>query len=190
MREWYCARTHFNAEFVAKRHLEQQGFVSFLPTYLIKDKQRHIRIRFLFKGYIFIALDEVSDWPKAHRTIGVHHLITYSPGQPEADHQPWYLMPSPVGSRAIAELYSQLLSMDEIRKGGPPRPPKQIISEGCHVKILSGIFKDEEYGRKALVHWSESDRAGLLMRIFNREVVVEFYHKDLELVPEEINASD
>ena len=182
MRDWYCARTYPNKEFESKRQLERQGFVTFLPCYLFKTKSHHIRVRFLFKSYIFVALDDPSFWPQVHRTIGIHEMLTYAPEQPKADDQPWYLMPSLIGSAAIADLHIQALSLDEIRKGGIPHPPKQIISEGCYVRVLSGFFKDEDYAQKALVHWSEADRAGLIMKIFNRDVVVEFYHKDLEMV--------
>ncbi len=178
MRIWYCARTVPNEEWRAKRHLEQQGMTAFLPLYLKRYGSRNIRPLLLIRNYIFISLSDPGRWPLITRTIGISNLLTFQPDETQSE----YKEPSSLGSEAIEGLRLQALSMDEVRKDGAvPRPPKLVITLGCHVRILRGpltMFNVQE----PIVDWSEQDRASLVLAMFGRDHRFEFYHKDLEVV--------
>lgn len=179
MRIWYCARTAPNEEWRAKRELEQQGMTAFLPLFLRKYGSRNIRPIRLFNNYIFISLPNPADWPLINRTIGIAKLLTYQPDETISE----YREPSALGSEVIEQLRCQALAMDEIRQDGYRiRPPKLVITVGCHVRILRGpltMFNIQE----PIVDWSEQDRASLVLAIFGRDHSFEFYHKDLEVIP-------
>lgn len=180
MRPWYCAQTVPAKERLAQTNLERQGITTFLPGFLKKGPDYHIRLQFLFRGYLFFSIDDPRDWPKVTRSIGVQRVILRSP-----DHKPGvlpYLMPSLVASDAIDKLHSQALSYDEVRRSSKPRQPQRIIGPGCYVRIKAGTFADEPQGQRALVDWSDGQRASLLLEIFKRTVRVEFYQRDLELL--------
>lgn len=177
MREWYCAQTYPNKEFHARDWLNRQGRTNFLPCFLKKYKSHNIRVRLLFHRYIFFVLDDPVEWPSILKPEIIHHVMCCFP---HANAE--YLMPNPVASKSIEELRIKALSYDEIRRGGKFRAPVQLINEGCHVKVLSGVFRDEPQAQRALVDWSDHDRASLILKVFNREIRVEFYHRDLQLV--------
>lgn len=177
MRPWYCARTEPNKEFIARRELERRGITTFLPCYLKKRPNRHIGLYLLFKGYVFISLDDPLSWPLVKRSPGVHDVFTHLP-----DDDSEYQTATPVSTQSVEKLHQQSLALNEIRRH-PGRPKvERLISKGCHVKVTSGLFATEEYAQRALVDWAEDDRAALVLQMFNREVIVEFYLHDLEKV--------
>jgi transcription antitermination factor NusG len=175
MRPWYCARTEPNKEFEARRQLERRGFVVFLPTYLKKYESRNTRLRLLFRNYIFVSFDDPNLWPEVTHTPGILSVITHQP-----EHHT-YLMPSPICSDAIETLRQQALAIDEV-SGGASNHPQQYITAGTYVKVISGYFQGEAQTQKALVHWADHERATLLLNMFNRQVSVQFYQKELEKV--------
>lgn len=189
MPPWFCVQTFPNQEDQARRQLERQGFATFLPLFLVKTKNRHISVRNLFPGYLFVSFDDLALWPRVHRSYGVAKVLTYLPGRPlpragetlpKPPPMPDFFTPLQLTS-SIESLRLQALSMDEIRRGGrEPPPPRQLITTGCYVRVMQGTFAGPD---AALVEWSTPERAGLLMQMFNRKVRVEFYQKDLQLVP-------
>lgn len=181
---WYCAQTQPNKEFEAQDILTHKGFETFLPCYLIKYKSRNIRRKLLFRNYIFVAMDDEVNWPIIHHAPCILRMITYSPEDKEANNQPWYMMPSPVASTAIARLHSLALSQDEIRKGGKIGKPNRVvnlITSGVYVKILRGPMQGFSV-QKPIVEWTDEQMAGLRLMMFGREHKFTFYKKDLEVL--------
>lgn len=189
MRPWYCVHTQPLQELPVKQQLERQGWPCFAPVYLVKSKSRHIHRRYLFRNYIFVSLPDPAYWPRVKNTIGVANVLTHLADAIESkgnlsDIQ--YRMPSAAGSEAIEQLRSQALALDEIKRDGQGRlkqiAPLQLITAGCYVRILNGVFKDAEQGQRALVDWTDHERAALLLELFGRKTKIEFYLKDLEHV--------
>jgi len=56
--EWYVLHTHYNSERIVHRHLEIEGFETFLPLVrtlrLWKNRQKKLTYKALFPGYIFV----------------------------------------------------------------------------------------------------------------------------------------
>lgn len=181
MRAWYCAQTEPNCEYRARKYLELSGIPAFLPTFLTKDKSRHLRVNLLIRGYIFFSLDDPMLWPRVRTISGILKVITSAT---EDNDTPWYAMPSTVASKAIEELRSACLAMDEFRRDGKKTARVQTyITEGCHVRILRGPFTEFSI-QKPIVQWANEQRAMLPILMFGREHEVEFYVKDLEKVEE------
>lgn len=177
MRPWYCAQTEPNKEYHARQNLEQLGIPAFLPTYLVKDVQRHLYPKRLFPNYVFFSLDDPILWPRLKTIEGILRVITNHP-----DSKDGYMMPSNVASEQINRLKALCLSYDEfVRKPGVKPRVQTYITEGCHVRILNGPFGAFSV-QKPIVQWIEEDRAGLLLALFGKEMKVEFYLKDLEKV--------
>jgi len=180
MRAWYCAQTEPNKEHRARKYLELSGIPAFLPTYLTKTKNRHLKVNLLFRGYVFFSLDDPTLWPRVRTITGILRVITHSPVETSA---PWYTMPSPCASTEIETLRKACLSFDEFRRDGSGRivsRPQSYITAGCHVRILRGPLADLSV-QKPIVEWADEERAMLPLMLFGREHKIEFYTKDLEL---------
>lgn len=183
MRQWYCARTHYNQEFEARKHIERSGHAVFLPSYLVKSGSGNIRTKLLFRNYIFFSLDDPMLWPRIRNTFGIADVLLYSPEEDKDGDIPWYQMPSAIGSAAIETLRALALTYDQIRrKAGEviPTRPLQIITAGCHVRILRGPLTEFSIQRP-IVEWADDKRALLPFMLFGREFKAEFYLRDLEL---------
>lgn len=179
-RAWYCASVEPNQERIAQKYLNMVGVPTFLPGYLVKQKppkRRNIEFKLLFRGYIFFSITDPALWPSVRYTKGVSRVLLR--GDKDT---PWYQMPGSVASEDVEQLRTKALSYDEVRRNGGARQTMQYIDAGVFVKIKSGPLADEPFAQRALVHWSEGERAQLLLMMFNREVKCEFYHRDLEVV--------
>jgi transcription elongation factor/antiterminator RfaH len=84
---WYVAATHPQKEHIAARHLERQGFKTFLPRF--EKVRRHsqkmnIVLASLFPSYIFVSFDvHAQPWHKIRSTFGVRHLLGPNPSRPQ-----------------------------------------------------------------------------------------------------------
>jgi transcription antitermination factor NusG len=178
MRPWYCAQTHPQKEPHARDELERQGFTVFMPSFLVKDNHKHILARRLFAGYLFVSLDDWRLWPQVKNTYFIAGMMTH---QPEGSD---YRMPNAIASDAIEKLRVLALSMDEVQRGGKERakaPAQQIITAGCLVRIKTGplvVFNIQQ----PVVDWTDGQRAALLLAMFGREMRIEFFVHELELV--------
>ena len=183
---WYCAQIHVGQEQRASIELARQGVVSFLPCFLVKQRDRHVARRLLFSNYLFIKLVSPSDWPVVEHSYGVNRMLVYPPSQCE------YYMPQQLTDRSVESLREQALSFDEIQRGGKREEqlPRSLITAGCYVKVNAGVFKDEAFAQKALVDWADAERALLLLTMFKREIKVEFYHRDLILLASDSGGVD
>jgi transcriptional antiterminator RfaH len=81
-KEWYILQHKPNAHHQAVRHLNQQGFKTFLPLHYasLRRVNRFTNVKQpLFPGYMFIAFDKVNcQWGKINNTYGVSRLITFN----------------------------------------------------------------------------------------------------------------
>jgi transcriptional antiterminator RfaH len=124
---WFLAHTLPKSERRAELHLGAQGFRTYLPK--IQKTIRHARqlrtIRApLFPRYLFVILDLERDrWLSVRSTFGVSHLITSWDGRP---------VPVPIGivESLIERSEDSLARLDD------------GLTEGQHVRILSGPFAD------------------------------------------------
>ena len=178
MRPWYCAMTAPRLEKVAQQGLERLGMATLLPGYLVRDKHRHVLVKFLFPGYIFVS-GPPTLWPRVRSAPGITGIMLYQPAGSE------YKMPSSIASEEIDSLHSKALSFDEVKRDGGSRiqvkQPAKIIPPGCFVRITKGVFAGDCV-QKALVEWSNQERASLLIDLFGRKIKAEFYLSDLERV--------
>lgn len=183
MRAWYCAQTEPNKEFRARKYLELSGFPAFLPSYLVKNKSRHVSLKLLFKGYVFFSLDDPCYWPRVRTITGIQRVITFSPEDDKQADTPWYSMPSDVASAAIERLKAACLASSMFQKDGKETRTEFYITAGCHVRIKNGPLADLSV-QKPLVEWADEDRAKLAIMMFGRKHSIEFFQKDLELIEE------
>jgi len=183
MRIWYCAQTEPNKEFKARKYLELSGIPVFLPTYLTKDKSRHLKVNLLFKGYVFFSLDDPARWPTLRTITGILRVITTTPSD-----QLWYAMPSTAGSIEIEHLRKMCLSFDEFKRDGSGKEKRAqtYISPGCCVRMVDNSdnhpFAEWVNLQKPIVEWTDDERARLPLMMFGRQHMIEFFIKDLERV--------
>lgn len=178
MRSWYCVQTLPRQEPLAREGLERRGITVFLPSFLVKHRNRHISVQPLFPGYLFASFDSIRDFNRVNYCEGVTRILTHQNSLDD------YKMPEAIAAAEIEGLRAQALGFDQIKRtGARRRPPQQVISAGCYVRILSGPLAGDPTTQRALVEWTDGKRATLLLTIFNRQTRAEFFQKDLEIVP-------
>jgi transcription antitermination factor NusG len=79
---WACVYTHPQAELWAEANLRRSGYTTFLPTHLVRQRDRalpsllHCVIRPLFPRYLFLLFDHhAASWSPIRATPGVADLI-------------------------------------------------------------------------------------------------------------------
>lgn len=79
MSAWYVVRTQTLAENKAAMHLNNQGFVTYVPRY--RKERRHARkvdtvLRPLFPGYLFVCIEtDTQLWRSINGTVGVISIV-------------------------------------------------------------------------------------------------------------------
>ena len=124
---WYLAQFKPNSHSIAERNLARQGFRSFLP---LQEETRRTngkfvtRLRPLFPGYIFVALDPAQGgWRAVNSTNGITRLVCLG------------TEPTPVPSALVSEL------MRRCDGDGKLLPPRHF-SPGDRVVLSGGPFTD------------------------------------------------
>lgn len=78
---WFLAQLKPNSAQIAKRHLERQGFETFLPLEETTQQRNGKFVtaqRLLFPGYIFVALDaSQGKWRVINSTQGITRLVSF-----------------------------------------------------------------------------------------------------------------
>ena len=148
---WYAVYTHVLKEWVARDHLERQGFASYLPVY--RKVIRHARNvreveRPLFPRYLFVR---IACEGRAHHpvrsTIGVNGMVCHGD------------VPIPVPEHVIDSLKSK-----EDTEGVIVLGSAAAFSKGDKVRISSGQFE----GIEALfTEMKDADRVVLLLRMMH-----------------------
>ncbi len=154
---WYVAQTHPRAEDRALRHLENQGFTTYLPRY--RKVRRHARrtdlVRApLFPRYLFVWMDVTRvRWRSILSTVGVRHLICHSDG------------PVEVPGRIIEELRER-----EDADGLIPLARQSPLHKGERIKITRGSLIDQI---GVFDCCSDTERVYVLLSFLGREVRIQ-----------------
>jgi transcriptional antiterminator RfaH len=153
---WFVVQTQPNAEAKAKRHLSNQGFMTYLPLY--SRRVRHARrneivLRPLFPGYLFVRLDpELHRWRSINGTIGVRQIL--------ADGETPRYLPD----RIIEEIKSREDETGAIKL----LPP--VFTAGQAVRLTGGAFADVS---GLFEEARDENRVILLLSLLGRKVRVE-----------------
>jgi transcriptional antiterminator RfaH len=78
--QWYLICSKPLAEMTARRHLERQGFATYLPrlVQLVRRQQRWTEsIGPLFPRYLFLQLEPGQALRPVHSTVGVSHVVRF-----------------------------------------------------------------------------------------------------------------
>ena len=149
--QWYAVYTHVQKEWVARDHLDRQGFVSYLPLY--RKVIRHARSvreveRPLFPRYLFVR---ASVEGRAHHpirsTIGVNGIVCHGN------------VPIPVPEELIDSLKSKEDSHGTIVLGSA-----MAFNRGDRVRITSGQFQGIE---AMFAEMKDADRVVLLLSMMH-----------------------
>ena len=123
--QWFLAQLKPNAQAIAVRNLDRQGFATFLPQHRVTRRQsgRFIdTLRPLFPGYLFVGFDpNTAPWRKINATSGVSRLVSFD------------RRPRAVPTVLIDDLRARC-DVDGVLKPAP------ILASGSAVEILSGPF--------------------------------------------------
>ncbi len=84
---WFLAQVKPNSHAIAQRNLSRQGFATFLPMQEETSRVRGkftTRLRPLFPGYVFVALDMARGHSRAvNSTLGLTGLVSFG-GRPQS----------------------------------------------------------------------------------------------------------
>ena len=144
---WYAVYTHVQKEWIARDHLDRQGFVSYLPVY--RKVVRHARSvreveRPLFPRYLFVRGElEGRVHHPIHSTIGVSDLVS------QGD------VPIPIPEEIIKSLKGK-----EDSKGAVELGSAMAFNQGDRVRITSGQFEGVE---ALFTKMKDADRVVLLL---------------------------
>jgi transcriptional antiterminator RfaH len=132
---WYLLQIKTQQHSRAQENLQNQGFEFYLPMHTVKKiyrRQYISRDEPLFPGYIFVRLDNFSDWRGLQSTKGVTRVVSFN-GRPQ-----------PVADELIAGLKQRFQSQgpqDTYKPGD-----KVVITDGCfkHIEaIVKAVTPDE-----------------------------------------------
>lgn len=154
MSAWYLVQCKPQSANRAELNLLNQHFECFLPRHHVQRK-RAGALRWvtepLFPNYLFLRLNENSNWRVIRSTKGVARIVSFNGG------------PTPVPNQLVLDLKQYCESLSQSEQESYCRPgDKALITEGC--------FKDLE----AIVQSVNSDeRVVLLLKLLNRTQSIE-----------------
>lgn len=151
---WYCATTHRKAELIARMHLSDQGFETFLPMRAGRDPKLGLVTRALIPGYIFVALDlSGKRWRAVNSTRGIGHLLPLHLEEPE-----------PVPDRAMA-LFREHADREGLYDD-PADFDRALYAAGTELRVIDG----SSAGLSGPVISDEGTRIRILLSMFGREI--------------------
>lgn len=148
---WYCIHVHPRMEDLAIKHLDYQGFKTFLPVMPAivgrRGKQQQVE-RPLFPGYLFVTFDlDIDPWHAILSTIGVKHLFRKPSGYPAQ-------MPPAVMKLAREQSI----------------PLRQEIKVNDVAYVLAGPFAAQQ----GICTLADNQRVNILLRMLGQELNVSF----------------
>ncbi len=154
---WYVVHTQPNAELRAAEHLQRQGFVTYVPTYLKKRRHArrvdHVRAPF-FPRYLFVEIDVASQrWRSINSTVGVSRLVTHG------------LLPTPVMPGVVEAIRAREDEQGMISLA----PAAAKFRPGEAVRVTEGAFEACSGLFEAL---TDKDRVAILLDLLGRKVRV------------------
>ncbi len=130
--KWYVVYTQPAREFLAERHLVDQGYTVYMPRFLkICRHARKVEEKLvpLFPRYLFINMDLLTvPWHSVNGTRGVSHLLVSGEG-----------MPCSMPDSIVENLKTQ-----ESQKGDVPLSSLAPFVKDQKIRITEGTFKDQE----------------------------------------------
>jgi transcriptional antiterminator RfaH len=154
---WYVAYTRPNGEAEAVKHLQRQGYTTYLPQYrrAVRHARRHMLVmRPLFPRYLFVGLDPTSQrWRPIRSTCGVVGLVTSGD------------RPAPVAPEIVEHLKGR-----EREGAFDLVAPVQRLRAGDMVKVKKGPDA-ELVGR--LLSVADKERVVILLDLLGRPVPAE-----------------
>lgn len=153
---WYAVHTRPHAESKAARHLERQGFATYLPRYL--KRRRHARkidvaAAPLFPRYLFVAVDMATQrWRAISSTVGVVRLVCNGD------------VPAPVPEGVIEQLRAHQDERGFVRLAAGAR-----LRPGERVRVLDGAFCDCLGLFEGV---TDGERVAILLELLGRKVRV------------------
>ena len=155
---WACANTYGGQEFRAIENLRRQNFEAFCPTY--RKSRRDPTDLPLFPCYVMVRIEENQGWRAINGTYGVIRLLASRGGD----------LPKP--------LYVPDEVVDSLRAvvvGDHRLKPNTIVRvRSASSPLLNHVG--------SVVAMSRDDRVRVLMRLMQRDVVVEFDLGDVEVI--------
>jgi len=165
MDTWYLSQTRPNADEIAKRNLQRQGFQTFQPMEvrtIVRRGRLVQQIRPFFVGYLFVSYPNPSPpWSLVNSTYGVARLVKFGDK----------LVPVP--DKVMADLFA---ACDE----NAIISVEQGLAIGDTVEVLRGplaSFVGE------LERLSPDERAVILLDIIGKQTRVTINKADLRAVP-------
>lgn len=158
--KWFVVNTQPHKETTAERHLREQGYRVFLPSFM--RPRRHARRvdvvrKALFPGYLFVQLDVGrSAFSPINSTVGVRRLVTRG-ATPAA---------------APDALVSALIERAD--EEGVLRDP--VLQPGQRVRFVRGPFADIIGAIYAL---ADNDRVVVLLNMLGRDLKKTVYAHEL-----------
>ena len=148
---WYLLQCKPNQQNRAEEHLANQGFFTYAPQLKVERvirRKRVVRDEAVFPGYVFIQLNQASNWRALHATRGVSRLVGFN-GNPQM-----------VPDDLVLSLQQQY-SADQV--------PKALFKAGDCVQITEGCFKHIDAIVKAV---TSDERIIVLMTILHSEQMI------------------
>lgn len=125
MDDWFLAQVKPNADSMAKRNLERQGFSTFQPLErrtIVKGGRIHEQVRPFFASYVFISYSgSMAPWSLVNSTYGVSRLVKFGD------------RPAPVPPKVLADLRAACDLNDVVTTF-------QHFDEGMSVEVTAGAF--------------------------------------------------
>ncbi|MDX1490587.1 MAG: transcription/translation regulatory transformer protein RfaH [Pseudohongiellaceae bacterium] len=155
--QWYLLQCKTQQVQRAQSHLDNQGFEFYCPLHpqrkVLRGKVQTVHTP-LFPGYLFIRLDDTSNWRSLSATRGVTKLVSFN-GKPH-----------PVPDALIEGLRQRL----EQQEATP------VFKPGEKVMVQQGAFKHIEAIVKAV---TPDERIIVLLNILQSEQAVAFAPQEL-----------
>ena len=163
MMDWYLVQTKPRQEFIAREHLQRQGYATFLSV-VQQERLRSGKLSVQpvppFLRYLFVKLEDSftsKSWGPVRSTRGVSCIVHFG----------W--RPARVDRSVIAR--------PEGHRDPPRRAVLPLYQAGEHVRILNGPFR----GREAVFSMRDgSERAVVLLDLLSRTVAVHFPPAELQ----------
>lgn len=171
---WYVAQLKPGGLDAARRNLDRQGFVTFMPFLAAKQglqrKGRQSKPAPMFLGYLFVQLSQDrKNWRAINSTLGVSRLLLSNASRPAT---------LPIGF--VEALRERCDSSGLFRSAGTLRP-------GDEVRLVSGPFSGLIGEVEAL---PQAGRARVLLEILGRAVRSDVPTDHLDIVPLKPSAGD
>lgn len=158
---WYAVQYKPAQGFRALENLEQQGVVCFFPLIEvehIRQGKRRWKTEPLFKGYLFIALDDDNPlWEKLRSTRGVARVVSFAN------------RPAPIPEEVIEHIRQSLETIEE--EGG--------LKAGAALEVQDGPFR----GLRAVFdRYDGEERAMILIDFLQKQHRVSMPLKDVRSI--------